>query len=59
MSCQLPIDVQRTHMDGVAYRRLKGTQVVLPLILGSRRGDPSAVIRQFVGFVKRAVKDHS
>lgn len=55
----VPASLQRTHMDGVVYRRLKGTQVVLPLILGSRRGDPSAVVRQFVGFVRRAAKDHS
>jgi DNA-binding transcriptional LysR family regulator len=55
----VPASLQRTHMDGVVYRRLKGIQPVLPLILASRRGDPSAVVRQFLNFVKRAAKDHS
>jgi DNA-binding transcriptional LysR family regulator len=53
----VPASLQRTHVDGVVYRRLKGPhQPVSPLTLASRRGDPSAVIRQFLNFIKRAAK---
>ena len=55
----VPASLQRTHMDGVVYRRLKGIRPVLPLILASRRGDPSVVVRQFLNFVRRAAKGHS
>jgi hypothetical protein len=46
------------NMDGVVFRPLKGTaqpKVVLDLI--ARRGDASAVVRQFVRLVRGAAKD--
>jgi len=49
----VPASLQRMHVDGVAYRRLKGSaHLKAPLILASRRGDPSAVVRQFLNLVK-------
>jgi DNA-binding transcriptional LysR family regulator len=54
----VPASLQRIHMDGVAYRRLKGTAIPkAPLLLASRRSDPSAVLRHFLNLVKRAAKD--
>jgi DNA-binding transcriptional LysR family regulator len=49
----VPASLRRMHMDGVAYHRLKdSTHLKAPLILASRRGDPSAVVRQFLNLVK-------
>src|SRR5437899_2690162 len=49
----VPDSLRRMHMDGVAYRRLKGSaHLKAPLILASRRGDPSGVVRQFLNLVK-------
>jgi len=46
--------MRRMNFEGVVYRRLKGVrQPTLPLNLVSRRGDPSAVTRQFLKLVKR------
>jgi DNA-binding transcriptional LysR family regulator len=54
----VPASLQRMHVDGVTYRRLKGPhQPVAPLILASRRGDPSAVVRRLLNFVKQAAKN--
>ena len=54
----LPASLQRMRIDGVTYRRLKGSnQPTLPLDLASRRGDPSAVVRHFLKLVKQAAKD--
>lgn len=54
----VPESLQRMHVDGVVYRRLKGPdQPVAPLILGSRRGDSSAVLRQFLNLVKRSARN--
>ena len=56
----VPASVQRMNMDGVAYRRLKGPhQPKSPLNLASRRGDPSAVVRNFVGLVRKAARAFS
>ncbi len=54
----VPASLRRMHMDGVAYRRLKGgpTQPKSPLILASRRGDASPVVRHFVNLARRAAK---
>jgi DNA-binding transcriptional LysR family regulator len=54
----VPSSLQRMNMDGVVFRPLKGTaqpKVVLDLI--ARRGDASAVVRQFVRLVRGAAKD--
>jgi DNA-binding transcriptional LysR family regulator len=54
----VPASLQRIHMDGVIYRRLRGAAVPkAPLLLASRRGDPSAVVRQFLSLVKGAAKE--
>lgn len=46
--------LQHINMEGVAFRRLKGVpHLKAPLSLASRRGDPSAVVRQFVKLAKR------
>jgi len=53
----VPASLQRMHLDGVAYRPLKGSgQPKAPLNLVSRGGDPSAVVRQFLSFVNRTAK---
>ena len=55
----VPAWLQRVNIDGVVYRRLKGaTQLKIPLNLASRRGDPSAVVRQFLKLVKRTARDY-
>lgn len=55
----IPAALRRMHLDGVAYRPLKGhTQPKAPLNLVSRRGDPSATIQQFVNFVRRSARDY-
>jgi DNA-binding transcriptional LysR family regulator len=54
----VPASLRRMHIDGVTYRRLKGSdQPTLPLDLASRRGDPSAVVRHFLKLVRQAAKD--
>jgi DNA-binding transcriptional LysR family regulator len=56
ISC-VPSSVQRMNMDGVVYRTLRGAaQPKAPLSLASRRGDPSAVVKQFVNLVARTAK---
>jgi DNA-binding transcriptional LysR family regulator len=56
--CLVPACLQRMLIDGVSYRRLKGSnQPTLPLDLASRRGDPSAVVRHFLKLVRQAAKD--
>jgi DNA-binding transcriptional LysR family regulator len=52
----VPASMQRLKMDGVAYRRLSGpVQPMSFLGLASRKGDPSAVVRQFISRVKATV----
>ncbi len=54
----VPASLQRMHIDGVTYRRLKGpNQPTIPLDLASRRGDPSAVVRHFLKLVRHTAKD--
>jgi len=56
----VPASLRRMRMDGVAFRRLKGpAQLKAPLILASRRGDPSAVVRNFSNLVKRKAESFS
>jgi DNA-binding transcriptional LysR family regulator len=53
----VPASLERVRMDGLAYRRLKSpVRLTAPLILMSRRGDPSVVVKNFVLLVKQAVK---
>jgi DNA-binding transcriptional LysR family regulator len=54
----VPSSLQRMNLEGVAYRRVKGAaQPTAMLSLASRRGDPSAVVRQFCNLVRRVAKD--
>jgi DNA-binding transcriptional LysR family regulator len=49
---------QRMNFEGVVYRRLKGpTRLMIPLNLLSRRGDPSAVVRQFRMSARRTARN--
>ena len=52
----VPASLQRMQMDGVSYRRLKGAQPRAPLLLATRRGDTSAVVRRFLDLVKRTAR---
>jgi DNA-binding transcriptional LysR family regulator len=54
----VPASMQRMNMDGVAYRRLKGAgQPTAILSLASRRGDTSAVVRQFLSLARKTAKN--
>ena len=54
----VPASLQRMHMDGVTYHRLKGSvQMAAPVSLASRRGDPSPVVRNFRNLVRKAAKN--
>jgi DNA-binding transcriptional LysR family regulator len=60
----VPASLERVRMDGLAYRRLQSpVRLTAPLILLSRRGDPSAVVKNFALLVKQAAtqlpRDHS
>jgi DNA-binding transcriptional LysR family regulator len=53
----VPASLQRMNMDGVTFRHVKGTTALQsPINLVSRRGDPSATVRQFLLLVKKATK---
>jgi len=50
--------LQRMNIEDVAYRRLKrAPQIKIPLNLASRRGDPSAVVTQFLKLAKRTARN--
>ena len=50
--------LQRNYIEGVVYRRLKrAKQLKIPLNLVSRRGDPSAVVTQFLKLAKRMARN--
>ena len=54
----VPASIQRVQVDGVAYRRLlPGERPAAFLNLALRRGDPSAVVRNFFDLVRRAARD--
>jgi len=49
--------MRRMRMQGVSYYRIIGPpQPTLPLVLASRRADPSPVVRHFIKLVRRATK---
>ena len=55
----VPASIQRVQVDGVTYRRLlpcERPKAVLNLAL--RRGDPSAVVRNFVELVRRVAREN-
>jgi DNA-binding transcriptional LysR family regulator len=54
----VPACMQRMTMEGIAYRRLKGTaQPKAVLNLASRRGESSPMVRNFVNFARRGARD--
>lgn len=55
----VPASMQRLHMDGVVYCRLKGAAVTAPLRLVHRRDDAAPAVRRFVGLVARTVAGRS
>jgi DNA-binding transcriptional LysR family regulator len=55
----LPASLQHMSIQGVAFRRLTGSgPLKVPLNLASRRGDISAVVRQFVNLVRQRAKNY-
>jgi DNA-binding transcriptional LysR family regulator len=53
----VPSSMQRTHMEGVVYCALRGPLIPKArLSLASRRGDRSAVVRNFLKLVKNAAQ---
>jgi DNA-binding transcriptional LysR family regulator len=54
----LPASLQHMNIAGVVYRRLSNTHLKASLSLAARRGDTSAVVRQFVNLVRRRAKDY-
>lgn len=56
----VPSSIQRVHVEGVAYRQLKGPdQPKSTLHLASRRGDSSPVVQRFVALVRKAAGEHT
>ena len=54
----VPSSLQRMNLEGVSYRALKGpVRPTAMLKLASRRGDQSAVVKQFINFVRKEAKD--
>jgi DNA-binding transcriptional LysR family regulator len=55
----VPASLQHMNIPGVAYRRLPDSKhLKVALNLASRRGDTSAVVRQFVSLVRRRAKNY-
>jgi DNA-binding transcriptional LysR family regulator len=53
----VPESLQTMKMDGMVYRRLKGARQPKAFLgLASRKGDPSPVLRHFLGHVRKTVK---
>jgi DNA-binding transcriptional LysR family regulator len=53
----VPSSLQRMNIEGVVYRRVKATTPpTARLSLATRRGDPSATVKQFVALVRGAAK---
>jgi DNA-binding transcriptional LysR family regulator len=56
----VPASLRRIQMDGLAYRRIKSPlPLKAPLILASRRGEPSVVVQHFVRLIKMSAKNFS
>lgn len=53
----VPASTQRVNIDGIIYFRLKGAKhLKVPLVLASRRGEPSAVVGEFRKFAKEMAR---
>ncbi len=54
----VPASLQRMNVEGVTYRRVRAAAPpTARLSLASRRGDPSAIVKQFVKIVRSAAVD--
>lgn len=47
----VPDSLQRLHVDGIAYRRLKGAPLTAPLNLAHRANETSTAVRRFIDLV--------
>ena len=55
----VPSSLQRMNMEGVTYRSIKGSnRPMVTLKLVSRRDEKSAVVKQFISFVRKEAKDY-
>jgi len=53
----VPSSLQRMNIEGVVYRRVKASRPpTARLSLATRRGDPSATVRQFLTLMRSATK---
>ena len=53
----VPRSLQRMQLDGIAYREVSDApQLLAPLLLASRRGDPSAAVRRLVTLVRSSAR---
>ena len=53
----VPASLQRLHMEGVVFRRIKGpVRPHAPLNLIYRRGEQSAAVRRFISLAQKAAK---
>lgn len=53
----VPRSMRSMALNGVVYRALKGSIPNAVLTLACRRCDPTAAVRNFVAFVRRAARD--
>jgi DNA-binding transcriptional LysR family regulator len=53
----VPLSLQRMQLDGVVYRAVDNAPGLLaPLLLASRRGDPSEAVRRLIALVRSAAR---
>jgi DNA-binding transcriptional LysR family regulator len=56
----VPSSLQRMNMEGVAYRAIKASRrPMVTLKLASRRDEKSAIVKQFINFVKKEAKGYA
>jgi DNA-binding transcriptional LysR family regulator len=56
----VPASLQRMNLDGIAYRRIVASeQPRAVLSVASRRGETSAVVKQFLALVRKAAKPYA
>ena len=56
----VPSSLQRMNLEGLVYRRIAAAeQPKAVLSVASRRGDPSAVLRQFLTLVRKAARSYA
>lgn len=56
----VPSSLQRMNMEGVSYRAIKAPhRPMVTLKLASRRDEKSAVVKQFINFVKKEAKGYA